>query len=429
MSDEDLIAPTGEAEALSVSQLTRAVKRLLEERVGSVAVEGEIGAWRASPSRHVYFSLKDDSALLSCVMFRGMASRLRFDPAEGDRVLARGHVSVYEQRGQYQLIVQTLEARGEGDLYKRFLELKKRLEAEGLFASERKRALPGLPRRIAVVTSPTGAALRDILQVIGRRFPCVEVLVSPSLVQGAEAPGQIVRALRRVAKWSAAQPEGDGIDVMILGRGGGSIEDLWAFNDESVARAIFESPIPVISAVGHETDFTIADFVADVRAPTPSAAAELAVAEAQALRRDVERLARALPRLLARQVETRRLELRRLAGSWGLRQPLDLIAQSSQRLDELAERAGRALSGRLGDSKHRLKALDGRLEALNPLAVLQRGYSLVSRARDGHVVTRQGQVRVGDHLRVRLSQGELRTAVLPPGDDMFDGMTTRKGDD
>ena len=416
-------SPSEKDTALTVTQLTRAIKRLLEETVGTIAVEGEISNWHMSGAGHAYFALKDDNALLNCVMFRGATARLKFDPGEGDRVLARGTISVYEARGQYQLIVSALEERGEGDLFRKFMELKKKLADEGLFDEDRKRPLPVLPRRIGIVTSPTAAALRDMVHVIRRRFPCVEVVLSPTMVQGAEAPPRIVAAIEKLGRYSAGQPEERRIDVMIVGRGGGSIEDLWCFNDERVARAISRSDIPVVSAVGHETDFTIADFVADLRAPTPSAAAEVVVAEAETLRRNVRTLDRALTRSLLQLTETKRLQLQRLTRSWGLRQPLDLIKQTSQRLDDLSERSARALASRVGDARHRVGGLSGRLDALNPLAVLGRGYSLVTRAKDGKVVTRAKQVRVSDHVKIRLSEGEIRAAVMPEGEDMFDGLS------
>jgi len=412
----------------TVSELTRAVKRLLETEIGEVEVEGEIGNWTLSARGHAYFNLKDEGAVLSCVLFNAARARLAFEPREGLQVAAVGRISVYETRGQYQLIVSSLRETGLGDLYRRFLEIKDRLEKEGLFAPERKRRLPALPQRIGVVTSPTGAVLRDIIHVIRRRFRGVELVIAPTLVQGDEAPPRIVRAIEQlnVLSWLSETRGEPPIGVMIVGRGGGSLEDLWAFNDERVARAIAASRIPVVSAVGHETDFTIADFVADVRAPTPSAAAEIVVGEARVLAEQVTRLKMALARQLAQLVRTRRLELGRLMGSWGLRQPLDLVRQAIQRLDDLSTRGETALQSRMRDARGRVEGLSGRLGALNPTAVLARGYSIVSRARDGRVVTRENQVRVSDHVRVQLSEGELRAAVLPRGEDFLDGVETKE---
>ncbi|HBF34338.1 TPA: exodeoxyribonuclease VII large subunit, partial [Candidatus Sumerlaeota bacterium] len=277
---------------MTVTDLTRYIKRLLETDFAEVEVEGEISNWKQAASGHAYFNLKDSGAMLASVIFQGSRVRLPFAPSEGSKVVARGKISVYEARGQYQLIVSSMRETGQGDLFRRFLELKEKLEKEGLFDPARKRQLPPLPKRIGIVTSPSGAALRDIIHVIRRRFPGVELLISPTLVQGVEAPGEIVKALRRLIKFDEQERKAErtGVDVIIAGRGGGSIEDLWAFNEEIVARAIAASPIPIISAVGHETDFTIADFVADLRAPTPSAAAEIVVAEIWGLRERVARL-------------------------------------------------------------------------------------------------------------------------------------------
>ena len=416
---------TDNSRRFTVSGLTFLIKRLMETHIGMVEVEGEISNWSVSSRGHGYFALKDDGALLSCVMFQSALARLQFTPCEGCRVVATGQVSVYPARGQYQLIVTALRETGVGDLYRRFMELKDKLEKEGLFDPAHKRPLPSLPHRIAVVTSPTGAALRDIIHVIRRRFPSVEILIVPTMVQGDAAPPQIVQAIERVNRLSRTGLSGvapSPVDVLIVARGGGSIEDLWAFNDERVARAIYNSEIPVISAVGHEVDFTIADFVADVRAPTPSAAAEIVVAEISALTKNVTALHERMLRAITHLVERRRLELRRLAGSWGLRQPLDLVRQAIQRLDDLATRSEAALERIHSDSSHRLQNAAGRLDALNPTAVLARGYSIVMRERDGRIVTRENQAKIGNNLRIQLSEGKLRAVVLPPGDELFEGV-------
>jgi len=329
---------------------------------------------------------------------------------------------VYERRGQYQLIVSDLREAGLGDLFRRFTELKAKLEAEGLFDAGRKRPLPSLPRRIGLVTSPTGSVLRDIIHVIRRRFSGVELVLAPCLVQGDAAPPQIVRSIQRLNRLHSQAGEGAGLDALIVARGGGSMEDLWAFNDESVARAIAASGVPVISAVGHETDFTIADFVADLRAPTPSAAAEIVVMEAEGLVERVGRLGLAMRRAMVQLCETRRLELRRLVSSWGLRQPLGLVREAIQQVDALNTRSETALKRAHEAPRHRRDALAGRLDALNPEAVLARGYSIVSRARDSRVVTGERQVRISDHVRIQLSRGELRAQVIPRGEDLFDGV-------
>lgn len=415
-------APARDANApLTVSELTRTIRRVLETQIGDVEVEGEVSNWMQATSGHAYFALKDEGALLSCVMFQGQRRRLKFQPADGLRVIVRGTVSVYDKRGQYQLIVSVMRESGLGELYRRFLELKEKLDKEGLFDPARKRPIPTLPRRIGIVTSSTGAALRDMVHVIRRRFPGVTLLVSPTLVQGDQAPPQIVHALRRFDALAARPDLGGPVDVIVVARGGGSTEDLWAFNDERVARAIAAASVPIISGVGHETDFTIADFVADLRAPTPSAAAEIVVREAAVLAEQVDRLRARMARALSQQVTTQRLRLQRLAGSWGLRQPLELVRQAIQHLDDLEERGRAAVVRTFGESRHQVALLAGRLGALNPTAVLQRGYSIVSRARDGRVLTSDRQVRIADHVRIQLAQGELRATVIPRGDDLFDG--------
>ncbi|MFP4382189.1 MAG: exodeoxyribonuclease VII large subunit, partial [Candidatus Sumerlaeia bacterium] len=428
---------------LSVSELTHEVKRLLEVEIGDVEVEGEISNWSVSSRGHAYFNLKDNTASLSCVLFQGSRKRLDFEPEEGMSVIANGRISVYEARGQYQLIVNQMRQTGLGDLYRKFLELKEKLEKEGLF--ERKRPLPAFPRRIGIVTSATGAALRDIIHVIRRRFPGVELIIAPAMVQGAEAPPEIVRSIQRLNRYHRACLKRDecGIDVMIVGRGGGSIEDLWAFNDEAVARAIYGSDIPVISAVGHETDFTIADFVSDLRAPTPSAAAEVVVGEIEALAEQVRRSKRAIGRALMQMVEQHRLRLDKLAHSWGMRQPLDLVRQATQQMDRLMSRGEKAMRDKERESRERLNAaskklerfsshvvearrrLDsasGKLDAMNPMQVLARGYSIVSSPRTGNIITREKQGKVGSHIRIQLHEGELRAAVIPKGEDFLDGL-------
>src|SRR3990172_4997204 len=292
------------AEAWSVSELNRYVRQSLEKdfRLQGVRVTGEVSGFRAYPSGHWYFTLKDEAAQVSCVLWRNRAEKLGFTPRDGDAVEAQGNVTLYETRGQYQLDVAWLERAGEGELSREFVRLKARLEAEGLFAPERKRPLPEWPRTIGLVTSPAGAALRDLLNVIRRRFPMAEVLLSPTPVQGDDAPPQIVAALHALAD---ARP-----DVIIVARGGGSLEDLWAFNDERVARAMAALPVPVVSGVGHETDFTIADFVADVRAPTPSAAAELVTPSRDQLRNQVNTLAAQMAGALSSAIRDKRLSLR-----------------------------------------------------------------------------------------------------------------------
>ncbi len=384
----------------SVSELNRYVKQSLEMdyRLHDLRVTGEVSGFRAYPSGHWYFTLKDGGAQVSCVMWRGRAERQRFTPREGDAVIAAGSVTLYEVRGQYQLDVALLLPTGEGVLFQEFLRLRARLEAEGLFAPERKRPLPAWPRRIAVVTSPAGAALRDILNIIRRRCSLLEVIVAPTPVQGLDAPPQIVAALQAAA---AQQP-----DVIIVARGGGALEDLWCFNDERVARAIAASPVPVVSGVGHETDFTIADFAADLRAPTPSAAAELVTPDGEQLAENVQALAGRLAEAALAALRDR---------GWGLAQqqtrlrglsPQAALRSGQQRLDDLQARAAAALAYRVALQRARWRGLDQTLSTVSPLAVLARGYAVVT-GPGGQVIRRVTQVQPGDALRVRVSDGEF----------------------
>jgi exodeoxyribonuclease VII large subunit len=384
----------------SVSELNRYVKQSLEMdyRLQDLRITGEVSGFRAYPSGHWYFTLKDSGAQVSCVMWRGRAERQRFTPRDGDAVIAAGAVSLYEVRGQYQLDVALLLPTGEGVLFQEFMRLRARLEAEGLFAPERKRPIPAQPRRIAVVTSLATAALRDILNIIRRRYPLVEVIIAPTPVQGQDAPPQIVAALKAAA--------GVAPDVIILARGGGALEDLWCFNDERVARAIVASPVPVVSGVGHETDFTIADFAADLRAPTPSAAAELVTP-------DSEQIAAQVADLRARLTEAALAALREK--TWALAQhqahlrglsPQAALRSGQQHLDDLQARAAAALGYRVSLERERWHGLDQALNNVNPLAVLARGYAVVTGPL-GQVIRSVGQVQPGDELSVRVSDGSF----------------------
>ena len=393
----------------SVGELTTYLKRLLETDalLSQVQVRGEISNFKRHSSGHLYFSLKDDHALLGCVCFRGSAGKLRFDPAEGQQVVAWGAISVYEPQGKYQLVVTFMQPDGLGELHQRFEALKARLAAEGLFAPERKRPLPRFPGTIALVTSPTGAAIRDLINILTRRYPLARLLLIPTLVQGEAAPASIVRSLQRAAR--------RGADVIICGRGGGSLEDLWAFNEEAVARAIFASPVPVISAVGHETDVTIADLVADLRAPTPSAAAELVApdrAELQAHLLALGRQARAALQNLAR---TRGLRLARLEQNPIFTRPEALLAPWLQRVDLAADRMTDTLRRRLERATHTLERLTASLRALDPREVLGRGYALVQRTRDGALVTRVALAPPGEAVTIAVSDGALPARISGGG--------------
>lgn len=395
----------------SVSAITAYIKERLEVdlTLQDLWVEGEISNWRPAPSGHVYFTLKDPDASIRCVMWRSTLPRLSYRPAgDGEAVLAHGRVSLYEPQGQYQFYVDDLEPVGLGALQAQFEQLKARLAQEGLFDQARKRSLPTFPQRIGLVTSPVGAALRDILNVLRRRYPLAEVILSPTQVQGEDAPPQIVSALRALGELK-------GVDVIILARGGGSLEDLWAFNDERVARAVAASPVPVVCGVGHETDFTIADFVADLRAPTPSVAAELVTPDRDELARRLnlfkEQLAASMDQAIA---QHRRLltgevrALRRLS-------PQTWIDRRRQRVDDLSRGAQTSIAHRLALGRERLNGLSLRLSALNPEATLARGYAIVRRTEDGHVVSRVGQVSTGDRLSVQVSDGEFGSIVQGEG--------------
>jgi exodeoxyribonuclease VII large subunit len=387
----------------SVTRLNREAKALLESGLPALWVEGELSNFSRPASGHWYFTLKDAGAQVRCAMFRGSNLRVRVAPRDGLQVLVRARVSLYEARGDYQLIVEHLEEAGEGALRRRFEELKARLAAEGLFDAARKRPLPRLPRRIGVVTSPSGAALRDILHVLARRFPAVPVLVYPVPVQGATAAGEIAVAIRAA---SAARE----VELLIVARGGGSLEDLWAFNEEAVARAIRDSAIPVVTGIGHEIDFTIADFAADVRAPTPSGAAELAVPDRgewlRALAASANRLAAAWRRWSGRSRE----QLGWLARRLERLHPRARLAAQAQRLDELEARLGRAVRQRLDRERLRLGAATRTLQAVSPLATLGRGYAIVLTAED-RVVRAASDVVAGAAVRARTARGTLHATV------------------
>lgn len=389
---------------LSVTQLTQMIKATLEETIGSVLVEGEISNFRVVSSGHAYFVLKDKGAAINCVMFRRVMATVAFEPKDGQQVEVRGRVSVYEARGQYQIIVEGMREAGLGALYRAFLQLKEKLQKEGLFDPKHKKPLPFLPQKIGVVTSPTGAAIRDILNIISRRFANVQVMIFPVRVQGKEAPGEIVHAIHLLNELRL-------VDVIIVGRGGGSIEDLWAFNEEIVARAIFASQIPIVSAVGHEIDFTIADFVADLRAPTPSAAAELVVQNQEELVQHTQGLSSRLSNAMQNNLEMYRMRIEGLARSYALVRPLDRVWQFQQRLDELSQRLAIHFRRVLEQAQQRLHLLQSKIQVLNPQAVLERGYSIVYRKPTREIVKDPVQVREHDPLHIVVARGSFEAAV------------------
>jgi exodeoxyribonuclease VII large subunit len=389
----------------TVTEVTRHLRQLLEAdpELQGVWVQGEISNLSRPTSGHVYFTLKDPGASLRCVIWRNDAARVRFPLKDGMSVEAHGSVSVYEAGGQYQLYVDVLRPLGEGALYAEFLRLKALLEAQGLFDMDRKRPIPERPRRIGIVTSPTGAALRDMLNTLRRRYPLAEVVLAPAPVQGDEAPPALVAALRNLNL--AAAP-----DVILLARGGGSIEDLWAFNDERVVRAVTESAAPVITGVGHETDFTLVDFAADLRAPTPTAAAELATpVTIQDLRTGLSELSAELNSSVTNIIHQSRLGLDNFRSGLQFYTPLRRVQTDRQRLDELSRRLLTAQMHRLALEAARRKGAEDRLLALSPLAVLGRGYAVVTK-KDSVVVSRS-QVQSGDEVHIRVKDGEFDAQV------------------
>ena len=400
----------------TVSELTRRIKRLLESHWAALWVEGELSNVKRHASGHVYFTLKDDAAALRAVMFRSNANRLRFVPEDGQKVRVYGSLTVYEPQGAYQITAVKLEPLGTGDLEIAFRQMYDRLEREGLFATSTKRPLPLYPRTIGIVTSESGAAIRDLFSVLGRRVPHVDLVVRPARVQGAGAAEDIARAIREFDEWGGA-------DVLIVGRGGGSLEDLWAFNEEIVARAIHASATPIVSAVGHEVDTTIADFVADVRAATPSAAAELVSADRAALLEELVATANDLAWAATQFLRDRRERVKLAARSSAFGSPLEFYRRRSQDLDALRTRLEGAIT-RVADRRRLvLGAADGRLRALSPRAVLSRGYAIV-RLPSGGVVRRFSEVSPGDHVGVMLAEGHLDCTIERARPDESSGSST-----
>jgi len=397
---------------LSVSELTANVRGLLERQFPHVWVEGEISNWMVAASGHAYFALKDQGAMLSCVMWRSALQRATGPFADGDRVEAKGRLSVFEKRGAYQLTVEDLLPMGQGLLWRKFLALKAKLEAEGLFDPARKRPIPLLPRAVGVVTSPTGAAIRDILSILARRAPGLPVLIAPAKVQGEGAAVEIARGVRLLAQSGL-------VDVLIVGRGGGSMEDLWEFNDESLARAVAASPIPVISAVGHEVDFTICDFVADLRAATPSAAAELVSGEHERVHARAGELSLRLDRVLDAQLRDAYGRLRTAQASYAWREPERLLRDLQQRADSALATMDRAADGRVRDARARLGAASAALGGHDPALILRKGYAIVRRT-DGRLVTRAAGLRPGTHIRTEFQDGAVRSAIVPDQADLFE---------
>lgn len=452
MSDSNsqlLAALFAERRVLTVTELTEQIKNTLESEFFALHVQGEVSNYKRHQSGHWYFTLKDSHSQLRAVFYKQWNRLMRFEPENGLEVRLRGRLTVYEPRGEYQIVVEVMEPLGVGALQLAFEQQVRRLAAEGLFDEARKRKLPLLPRRVGIVTSPAGAALRDMLQILERRNRGIDVIITPVKVQGAGAAREIVDAIRMLNKH--AKKPGNEIDVIIVGRGGGSIEDLWAFNEEPVARAIYESEIPVVSAVGHETDFTIADFVADYRASTPSVAAEIVAAESSDLAAQIEHLQNSLARAINHSLFMRKLQVRDLIESRGFAETAKtilslsakcrelerraaealrahvrnsgsklqdtsrrleatdfraLIAVKSGRLDALDQRLGLAAQARLASKQHKLAVAASKLDMLSPLAVLGRGYALV-KDEAGNLISRAATVKTGQRLALRFEDGEV----------------------
>ena len=391
---------------LSITQLNEYIRSRMDADplLTQVAVRGEISNYKMYPSGHHYFTLKDEGAALKCVMFKGNAMRLRFRPENGMKVIAMGKVSVFPRDGAYQLYCTAMAMDGVGDLYAAFEQLKKKLSAEGLFDPAHKKPLPKYPGTIGIITSSAGAAVHDMLRILRKRYPLTKVRLLPVRVQGTEAPGEIAAAIRYANYHKLA-------DLLIVGRGGGSIEDLWAFNDERVAYAIYESEIPVISAVGHEPDVTISDFVADLRAATPSNAAELAVPDQDALRQTLDSMSAAMATAFGRQLKGARQHLHVLSQSAALQSPTGYLEQKQRQLELLKNRLVSAQNASISRSRQRYIGNVAKLDAMSPLKVLTRGYSMAQTER-GEVIRSVSQVELGERIRISLSDGKISATVM-----------------
>ncbi len=392
----------------TVSELTKYVRVILEDSFPAVWIEGEISNFVLHSSGHMYFSLRDAGAVLKCAMFARSNARLKFKPKDGMKVICFGKLSVYEARGDYQLIAEEIEPKGIGALQLQFQQLKEKLQKEGLFDPAHKVKIPFLPTRIGIVTSPTGAAIRDILNIARRRFSNVEIIINPVKVQGDSAKDEIAKAIQQFNQLK-------NIDVMIVTRGGGSLEDLWPFNEEVVARAIYDSAIPIISAVGHEIDYTISDFVADFRAPTPSAAAELVIPRKEDLVGLISTATTRLKNALVGKVDILAERLATLRDSYILRQPFNLITQYEQEIDDLCKDMAIRVDHLVKMRGETYGRIIGKLEALNPLSILKRGYSVTARMPDGLILKDISVLKVGDMVETKLGKGKFKSRVEEVG--------------
>ncbi|MGR3319732.1 MAG: exodeoxyribonuclease VII large subunit [Candidatus Anammoxibacter sp.] len=403
-SDGGFIGEKQTKKIFTVTEITKGIKETLEEKFICVWVAGEVSNVRKPSSGHVYLTLKDEKAQLQAVIFRSVGSRIKFELKDGVDVLVYGSISVYEPRGQYQIKVETIEPKGIGALQLAFQQLKAKLEKEGLFDAGHKKVIPFLPEKIAIVTSPSGAAIKDMVNIINRRFPGVQMLLFPVKVQGEGAAEEIAKAICDINRCN-------NIDVMIVGRGGGSVEDLWAFNEEVVARSIYNSEIPVISAVGHEIDFTIADFVADRRALTPSEAGEMVVPRRDMLLDKLNGMRKQLNRSLQSRVLIARNKLQMIAKSYVFSKPLDRVYDLQQRLDDIMQRLGISIKHILGLAEKRLSNATSKLDSLSPLGILSRGYSITTKVGDVKPIKDIDALRKGDRIKTRISKGDVISVV------------------
>lgn len=393
-----------ESKILTVSKLTDYIQQKLQRdsNLINIWVRGEISNYTKHSSGHLYFVLKDESSQIKCVMFNSSASSLKFEPEHGMKLLVLSSIGVYKPYGNYQLVVSEMHPDGLGILHQKFLKLKEKLEKEGLFSKEYKKPIPKFPKTIGIITSPTGAAIKDIIRSLVRRLPNINIKVAPTLVQGIEASKDIVNSIELLNRVKE-------IDVIILGRGGGSLEDLWCFNEEIVARAIFKSKIPIISAVGHETDFTISDFVADYRAPTPSTAAEIAVPDKNELLREIKHLRERLLQKTKRTMEFKKQCLTALLDRPIFKRPLDFINQYLQQIDDLIQKSSKAISNFLKLKKKELEIITAKLHSINPKAVLSRGYSIATNK--GKIIKTISDVKINDLIDILIQKGEIKSQV------------------
>lgn len=393
-----------ERKIYSVSEITRDIRLLLEDSFSSVWIEGEVSNFSMHTSGHCYFSLKDAESILACVLFKNSAYKVKFKIEDGMSLICFGRISVYNKRGQYQFYVEKIEPKGVGSLQLAFTQLKEKLTREGLFDERHKKPIPLLPERIGIITSPTGAAIRDILHILARRFPNMHIILYPVKVQGEGAAEEITQAIEVFNRLK-------NVDVIIAGRGGGSLEDIWAFNEEMVARAIYKSGIPIISAVGHEVDYTIADFVADLRAPTPSAAAELVVHKKEDFIQDIDNFMQRLKAALGSRVDMLKKHLDGIMQRYAFKQPRFLIEQYQQRIDEHTKILSQSLLHFVEIKKEKVATATGRLEALNPTAILSRGYSITYAHPEAKIIKDASRVKKGQKIKTRLARGEIISEV------------------